>query len=140
MRLLLTIALLPVFWPSFGQKVQLDITGIKTIEGHIQVMIYQSASAYERDEPDDIKRFPKEDLRDHSLRISIELAQGMYGIIVMDDTIDSEVMEFNFLGLPKKGFGFAGYQHRGIKRPQFEEFAFRVSGQVVCKEVKLRYL
>ena len=109
------------------------------MEGHIQIMIYQSPESYSSDSPEMIQRFSKDDLKEGKLTIRLKLEPGTYGVILMDDDIDSEVMEFNILGLPKKGYGFAGYDHRGIRRPKYEDFCFEIGSQVVLKEVRMRY-
>lgn len=122
-----------------AQSLVLDIKGIRTCEGHIQIMIYKNAEQYDQDAPDCIKRFSKTGMTAGCVKIGLELPPGQYGIILMDDDIDSEVMEFNLLGIPKKGFGFAGYAQRGIRRPKFEDFAFEIKDRVVMKEIVVKY-
>lgn len=122
-----------------AQNLILEISGIRTTEGHIQLMFYQSEKNYQNDTPDIIKRYPKHGMSEGRLTISETLAPGVYGIILMDDVTDSEVMEFSFLGLPKKGFGFAGFLHKGIKRPRFSDFSFTLKTTRVKKEIRVKY-
>jgi len=49
-------------------------------------------------------------------------------------------MEYNFLGIPKEGFGFSDYYHTGITRPKFDDFRFTVvQGQDIKIKVRMRY-
>ncbi len=73
------------------------------------------------------------------MTIALSLKPGEYGIILLDDENDTEVMEYNVLGLPKEGFGFAGYYHRGIRRPEFDDFKFTVGSERIIREIRVKY-
>jgi uncharacterized protein (DUF2141 family) len=49
-------------------------------------------------------------------------------------------MEYNFLGLPRKGFGFSNYIHKGIHRPSFNDFSFVINkNETKVITVQLKY-
>jgi len=139
-RTILTTFLLSLFFYLGAQTVKLEIRNIKTIKGSIQLMFYKNAESFNNDCPFQIKRFLKNSVHDGCMTLSIHLPKGEYGIILLDDENDSEEMENNILGLPKEGFGFAGYRHRGIRRPSYDDFKFELGEGVKKMELRVRYL
>lgn len=137
--ILSALLLLFVFYLG-AQTVKLDIQNIKTTKGSIQLMFYKNAESFKNNSPDMIKRFPKDGIHEGCMTLSIHLPKGEYGIILLDDENDSEEMENNILGLPKEGFGFAGYNHRGLRRPSFNDFKFELSGGIKKIGLRVRYL
>ena len=50
-------------------------------------------------------------------------------------------MEYNFLGMPKEGFGFSDYYHTGLSKPSFDKFNFVLArGQSKYVKIKVRYI
>ncbi|MEA1878644.1 MAG: DUF2141 domain-containing protein [Bacteroidota bacterium] len=139
-RTILSIFLL-LFVACLGaQTVKLDIHNIKTTRGSIQLMFYKNAESYKNDCPYMIKRFAKDSVHEGCMTLSIHLPKGEYGIILLDDENDSEEMENSILGLPKEGFGFAGYHHRGIRRPSYDDFKFELEEGIKKIGLRVRYM
>lgn len=139
-RTILSVFLLLFVFYLGAQTVKLDIRNIKTTRGSIQLMFYKNAESFNNDCPYMIKRFAKDSVHEGCMILSIHLPKGEYGIILLDDENDSEEMENNILGLPKEGFGFAGYRHRGIRRPSYDDFKFELSGGIKKIGLRVRYL
>jgi uncharacterized protein (DUF2141 family) len=50
-------------------------------------------------------------------------------------------MEYNFLGIPKEGFGFSDYYHKGIKKPKFDSYKFSINkDQTKRITIRIRYM
>jgi uncharacterized protein (DUF2141 family) len=122
-----------------AQNIELRINHIKNENGTIQIMVFQDSLSYHRDNPFQILRFQKATMVKGEMTIALSLKPGEYGIILLDDENDTEVMEYNVLGLPKEGFGFAGYYHRGIRRPEFDDFKFTVGSERIIREIRVKY-
>jgi len=122
-----------------AQNLELNISNVNNKRGHIQIMVFKDAESYKTDDPISITRFSKKTLKDGKLKICMQVPKGIFGVILLDDENDTEEMEYNILGLPKEGFGFAGYYHRGIRRPNFDNFKFTIAEEKVSKEIKIRY-
>lgn len=141
MKRLLFLSLLVALTASLrAQNLILEVRNIKNQQGSIQLMFYENAESFDQDKPWMIKRYAKDEMKDGCLCIKECLEEGVYGIVLLDDENDSEIAEYNILGLPKEGFGFAGYYHRGIRRPHFEDFKFQIQQDTVHKEIKIRYI
>lgn len=122
-----------------SQNLTLQVSNIKNHSGCIQLMFYKTAESFDQDAPWMIKRYSKQGMKDGCLLITDSLPSGVYGIVLLDDENNSEVAEYNVLGLPKEGFGFAGYYHRGIRRPHFDDFKFNIDQKLLRMDIKIRY-
>ncbi|MCK5821803.1 MAG: DUF2141 domain-containing protein [Bacteroidales bacterium] len=137
---LLTVIILLFVLHLGAQTVKLNIRNVKTTKGSIQLVVFKDAESFKKDCPCIIKRFSKDSLNDGSITLSMHLPKGEYGIILLDDENDNEDMDNNIIGLPKEGYGFAGFTHRGIRRPKFDNFKFTVEEGVKTMGIRVRYL
>jgi uncharacterized protein (DUF2141 family) len=44
----------------------------------------------------------------------------------LDDENSTGKMEYNMFGIPREGFGFSNYYHKGLLKPHFDAFSFSV--------------
>ena len=123
----------------FAQNIELRITNLNNKKGHIQIMVFKDAESYKTDDPISITRFAKTSMKDGDMKVSMKIPTGIIGVILLDDENDTEEMEYNLLGFPKEGFGFAGYYHKGIRRPDFDNFKFEVGVEKVRMDIRVRY-
>lgn len=54
---------------------------------------------------------------------------GTYAVTVLDDTNMDGKMDFNFIGLPKKGYGFSNDAKATLSPPSFSAASFSYSGK-----------
>ena len=54
---------------------------------------------------------------------------GTYAVTVLDDTNMNGKMDFNFIGLPTKGYGFSNDAKATLSPPSFNAASFRYSGK-----------
>ncbi len=71
-----------------------------------------------------------------------EVRSGKYAIAIFDDENCDTVMQKNFLGIPKEGYGFSNNPKPSIKgAPTFEDCTFAVNkGAKNIVEIELQYL
>ncbi|MFN2313313.1 MAG: DUF2141 domain-containing protein [Bacteroidales bacterium] len=139
--LIIVVCLLLLTAPNlFSQNVEVTVTGIRSEKGQIAIGIFHDEESFRREEAYLEIQFPKKDIRDGVMTVSFSLEPGIYGLSLLDDENSNSKMEYNFLGIPKEGFGFSGYYHTGITRPKFEDFRFTVvQGQEVKITVRMKY-
>jgi uncharacterized protein (DUF2141 family) len=53
---------------------------------------------------------------------------GIYAVSVLDDTNMNGKMDFNFIGLPTKGYGFSNDAKATLSAPSFSAASFSYSG------------
>ena len=66
------------------------------------------------------------------------IKKGIYGLAVLDDENRNTKMDYGWI-MPKEGFGFGNYLHRGWNSPHFDDFKFNLKSdkQVL---IVVRYL
>jgi uncharacterized protein (DUF2141 family) len=120
-----------------AQNVNVRIEGIRSEKGQIVIGVFKDSESYLKEEPFVNKIFAKEPVTDGGMSVSFSLEPGIYGLCLLDDENSNGKMEYNFLGMPKEGFGFSDLYHTGITRPKFDSFSFTKSKDG-AKNIKIR--
>ena len=91
--------------------VMLEITGVKINGGDVYIAVYDSAKAFQAEEP--CAKFRRES---GSGVISIEtrLSEGFYRVSVFQDENGNGNLDTGLFGIPKEPFGISNYKGRGI--------------------------
>ena len=50
-----------------------------------------------------------------------EMQTGKYGVAIMDDENGDGEMKYNFIGMPREGYGFSRNYKVKLSKPDFEE-------------------
>lgn len=129
-----------VFTNLSAQKVQMKIEGIRNSNGNIQLGIFTNQEQFSKEEPVIEKVFSKRNMRAGVLVVQFELEPGNYGIAVLDDENKDGDMNYNFLGVPREGFGFSNFVSSGMTKPRYSDFSFDVKTGLNKVEVKIRYI
>jgi uncharacterized protein (DUF2141 family) len=103
------------------------ISNIKTIEGDIEIGIFQDS--------DD---FPHEGSQMYKLRIPVtqdsievvfpDLRDGDYAIVLFHDINNDGLCNMNFIGYPKEPYGFSNNKRPFFRTPSFNATKFNVTG------------
>ena len=123
-----------------AQNVTLSVSGIRSPKGTICVSVFRNEAGFKENKPVSRLKFAKTDLVQGKLTLSLQLAQGIYGIALLDDENGNGKMDNNMVGMPKEGFGFSNFYLSGLSRPSFNDFRFDVTAAAVNLTSKLRYL
>lgn len=125
-----------------AQTIDLTFTNLESSNGQIVLGIYRDQTTWEKEEPGITKYFPKGSaVWAGTLKVSFTLAPGTYGISMLDDSNSDSKMNYNWLGLPKEGFGFSNLYHTGWSKPKFKDFSVSLAaGQRIAVTIKVRYL
>lgn len=123
-----------------SQTIEVTVTGIRSDKGQIAIGVFTDDESFQNDKAFFEIQFPKNELKNGSMTVSFRLDPGIYGLALLDDVNNNRLMEYNFLGIPKEGFGFSGYYHTGFSKPRFDDFRFTVvQGQEMKITVKMKY-
>lgn len=125
MKLLISILLITFAFPVFSQILTVEISGIKTDKGSIQLSVYLDNKTFVDETPFRIYNFNKGEMVDGKLTVIIsDLKPGTYGIAMIDDKNGNGKMDYRLL-MPIEGFGFSNYYFKGNRKPDFCNFAFQ---------------
>lgn len=139
MKTIFPILLILFVFPVFSQNLTVEITGIKTVKGVIQLSVFCDNKTVVEETPFRIYNFNKEKMVDGKLTVTIsDLEPVTYGIALIDDKNGNGKMDYRLL-MPIEGFGFSNYLFKGSKKPQFESFAFPFSGNDTTISIVVQY-
>lgn len=138
---LLTLAFAILFAVNAkAQQVTLSVSGIKSAKGALLVSVFKDQEGFKNDKPVSKHKFPKTGFSGGTMKVSLNLSPGTYGIALMDDENGNHKMDNNMIGMPKEGFGFSNFYLSGLSRPVFNDFKFEVKPGATNLTSKLRYL
>ena len=124
-----------------AQNVEVTITGIRNSEGQIGIGVFRDNESFRKEQAYLELEFVKKEISNGEMKIRFTLPPGTYGIALLDDENSDDLMEYNFLGMPKEGFGFSDYYHTGLTMPKFDAFKFDVvEGQKKSINIRIRYI
>ena len=122
-------------------NVEVTIEGIRSEEGFIQIGTFRDNESFEESNAERELVFSKKGLKGGMLKVTLELKPGRCGISVLDDENGDGKMEYNFIGIPREGFGFSDYYHTGFSRPVLDDFDLDIPASGMIKvRVKMRYM
>jgi uncharacterized protein (DUF2141 family) len=117
------------------------VKNIKNSKGRLSIGVFKDASSFEEEKPHKIILVSKKDLVNGTLKSSIEIESGVYGLSILDDENSDYKMEYNMIGMPKEGFGFSNYYHTGFTKPNFKQFLVVINpSQKAAITFNLRYI
>lgn len=143
---IIVILLLGILSSSFSiintkHNVKVEITGVRTNHGKIVMGVYISSKRFEEKKDSKILSIEKHGLVNQKLHYTFYLEPGTYGLSILDDENNNAKMDYNFVGMPKEGFGFSNYYHSGFSFPKFSNFSFTIEpGKEAHVVIKLRYI
>jgi len=139
MKLASFILLIILVFPAFPQILSVEISGIKTDKGVIQLSVFRDNKTFADETPYRVYSFQKTGMTDGKITCNIpDLSTGTYGIALFDDKNENSKMDYRFF-IPCEGFGFSNYCFKGSRKPDFESFAFPFSNNDTTICVKVQY-
>lgn len=120
--------------------IEINIQNIRNSEGNLLISLYTPEDNFPT-EPSQVFTINKNDISDH-LTHSLTIAQqGKFAVVLLDDENENQDMDYNFLGIPKEGYGFSNNaKPRGLSAPKFEAAAFDVNESGAQLEIKMNYM
>lgn len=125
---------------TFAEEVHVNIKGIRNLKGTIRIGVFKDNESFENEAPFRTIEVKKRGLFKGALNCSFDLPIGVFGLALLDDENNNEVMDKGFLGIPEEGFGFSNYEHSGIFAPVFNDFKFFVKQGITKVKMKLKYM
>ena len=126
---------------TYAQNVELTIKGIRSTKGTLQVGVFKDNESFKKEKSYKELKFAKTNIVNGILTVEFNLEPGLFGFALLDDENSNTKMDYNFIGYPLEGFGFSNYYHRGLTKPNLNEFSFNVARNSSQKVViEIRYM
>ncbi len=69
----------------------------------------------------------------------VDVAPGTYALVVLHDENMNGRVDYNWMGVPREGYGFSNDAHGTLGAPSFHQAAFVYDGQTLDLTITLRY-
>lgn len=103
-------------------SIQVKMTHFNSTEGTVQVSIFNMAEGFPTDESKIYKKLRTTINSDKTAVVTFTgLAAGEYAVAMHHDENNSGEMEYNWIGMPKEGYGFSRNFKPTIRAPKFHE-------------------
>lgn len=100
------------------------VKNIRNKKGRIQLHIYKGQKGYTSRKGWKEALLSKKEMKDGRLVYKFTgIKKGVYGLAVLDDENRNTKMDYGWI-MPKEGFGFGDYYHKGWSTPHFDDFKF----------------
>ncbi|WP_299530279.1 DUF2141 domain-containing protein [Ulvibacterium sp.] len=120
----LVFVLLPIFGLA-QNRLSISVEGVKTSDGKISVAIYDSENGFL--EFEGVYKFDSTKAQKGTTELSIEsLPPGKYAVAIFHDENSNDVLDRNWLGIPKEKIGFSNAKMKTFGPPSFAECAFEL--------------
>lgn len=136
-RLVLPIAALLASSGLSAQALTVNIERIEQTQGHILVLVADSAAAWDGQAPRVAARKIAVEATG-SLPVTFEdLAPGRYAVQVLHDANDNGKLDTNIVGMPTEGYGFSN-NPQVMRRAHFDEAVFELPAEGTAISIALR--
>lgn len=109
-----------------AQTLDVHISNIRNTKGQLCLAIFANEGDFKDEKTCWVMKCDKKDFKNGEFHIKIEFRPGTFGMSVLDDENYNGKMDYNLFGIPREGFGFSNYFHRGILKPVFDDFKFDI--------------
>jgi uncharacterized protein (DUF2141 family) len=109
-----------------AQILNVHIKNIRNTKGQLCLAIFEDQAAFLAEKTCWAMKCNKKNIVNGELNLQIPFRAGQWAFSVLDDENQNGKMDYNFIGIPLKGFGFSNYLHKGLHRPVFKDFGFNI--------------
>jgi len=116
-----------------------EVNGFQSSKGIAMITLYDTKDKYDNE----INAFREAQILNNESRAVWtvnDLPSGEYAIKMYYDENDNGIMDTNFLGIPKEGFGFSNNAEAELSPPSFEKTMFKINDGVVKQTIQLTYM
>jgi len=125
---------------SCGGGIHVTILNIRNSLGTVDCALFNSPSGFPTDTLRSALRLSAMKVPDRSAHCDFtDLASGRYALVVLHDENMNGRIDYNWLGIPREGYGFSNDVHGRLGAPSFEQAAFVYDGKALDLTITLRY-
>jgi uncharacterized protein (DUF2141 family) len=123
-----------------SQTIDIQITNIKNQKGRLCLAIIENQKDFQSEKFLVRYYYSKKLVINGQFNLKLSVPAGKLGVSVLDDENENGKMEYGFIGIPTKGFGFSNYYLRGFKKPVFDDFCFKIAkDEIKSVVIKMKY-
>lgn len=121
------------------RDISFDITHIRNMKGNLVLCFFDSEQNYNDKKVYLRKEISKENAKDGMLSCTLNLPEGYFGVVLLDDENLNDLMDYGGL-LPLEGFGFSNH-FAVLCKPLFDDFGFDIPSKTNTPiTIKIKYM
>ena len=109
--------------------IRVVVKGLRNNHGRVGCSLFNSPEGFPRDKTKQFRGMWTQKHRRVAVCDFAGVPAGTYAVTVLDDTNMNGKMDFDFLGLPTKGYGFSNDAKATLSPPSFSAASFSYSGE-----------
>jgi uncharacterized protein (DUF2141 family) len=123
-----------------ASALQIQVLGLRSNNGRVGCSLYNKADGFPRDESKIIKHVWAPAQNNQATCSFTGLPPGTYAVAVFHDENSNGKMDYNFIGIPKEGFGFTNDPSVTVSAPSFQSCSFSYTGAPLKEVLHIKYM
>lgn len=108
-----------------AQELTMQITGIKQGKGDILIAVYNGEDGFPSDTKKAVELLRATPVNGKAELTVKTLSPGRYAVSLFQDTNGDGILNTNFLGIPKEGYGVSNNAFNTFSAPAFKDASFQ---------------
>jgi len=129
LALSLTVSLAPSLCADSDSGIRVVVKGLRNDKGRVGCALFNGPDGFPRDKDKQFRGMWTQKHNNVGVCDFNGVPAGTYAVTVLDDTNMNGKMDFNFIGLPTKGYGFSNDAKATLSPPSFSAASFNYSGK-----------
>lgn len=127
----MTFLLLPLMGMAQNELI-IEVQGVQSSNGNINIAVYNQAESFLKFEGVYLSDSTRANAGHTQVKIS-NLPSGEYALAVFHDENGNNILDTNWLGIPKEPVGFSNARMKTFGPPSFKDCSFRLSSNQAVK-------
>ncbi len=120
--------------------IHVTILNLRNSIGTVDCALFDSPGGFPADTLRSATRLVAMKVPNRSARCDFEdVPAGKYALVVLHDENMNGRLDYNWLGMPREGYGFSNDARAAVGAPSFEQAAFVYDGKTLDLTISLRY-
>lgn len=137
-KLILLMMCIGIGFGLSAQELRMRITGIKQGKGDILISIFSGKDGFPTDTKKSVELLRATPVGGKAELIVKTLAAGRYAVSLFQDMNGDGILNTNFLGIPKEGYGVSNNVFSTFSAPSYKDASFQYP-QVNSITIVLKY-
>src|SRR5271156_4253175 len=129
LALSLVISVAPSWCAGSGSGIRVVVKGLRNDTGRVGCSLFNGPDGFPREEKKQFRGMWAQKHNGVAVCDFTGVPAGTYAATGLDDTNMNGKMDFNFIGLPTKGYGFSNDAKATLSPPSFSAASFSYSGK-----------
>ncbi len=114
----------PDYYDNLGGDIDVKVTGVSNQKGEIMVALFDSPEGFPQNSVKAIKLVKSPAQKGDVVMYLKEVPSGKYAIALFHDTNGDAILNTNFMGIPKEGYGVSNNIRNKFSAPKFQQASF----------------